>query len=270
MAELKGTTSPITDLPNFLKANADAIRYAKGTTEKINAQDFADEIKKMKKISVEPLSITQNGTYTAPEGSAYSPVEVNVSSGNTLKKLLDTTKSCYYLFRNYDGTSVDDLISYDDTSNVTDMSSMFYKCSNLTTVPEFDTSNVANMYNMFNNCKSLTSVPTFDTSNVTNMRSMFQSCSNLTTVPEFDTSNVDNMSGMFSTCTSLKSILMYGMKVSFDISASTKFERSDLVTILNNLATVTTTQTLTMRSANLAKLTNEDKEIAIANGWTLA
>lgn len=164
-----------------------------------------------------------------------------------LKKLLDTTKSCYYLFRNYDGTSVDDLISYDDTSNVTDMSGMFYKCSNLT------------------------SVPTFDTSNVTNMRSMFQSCSNLTTVPKFDTSNVNNMSGMFSTtCTSLKSILMYGMKVSFDISVSTKFERSDLVTILNNLATVTTTQTLTMRIANLAKLTNEDKEIAIAKGWTLA
>lgn len=31
-------------------------------------------------IEVEPLSVTQNGTYTAPDGKAYSPVTVNVSS----------------------------------------------------------------------------------------------------------------------------------------------------------------------------------------------
>lgn len=31
-------------------------------------------------IEVEPLSVTQNGTYTAPDGTAYSPVTVNVSA----------------------------------------------------------------------------------------------------------------------------------------------------------------------------------------------
>lgn len=30
-------------------------------------------------IDVQPLSVTENGTYTAPEGVAYSPVTVNVS-----------------------------------------------------------------------------------------------------------------------------------------------------------------------------------------------
>ena len=60
------------------------------------------------------------------------------------------------------------------------------------------------------------------------------------------------------------------MKVKFDISASTQFEKSDLVTILNNLAAVTTTQTLTMGATNLAKLTDEDKAIATNKGWTLA
>ena len=63
---------------------------------------------------------------------------------------------------------------------------------------------------------------------------------------------------------------MYGMKVDFDISSSTKFTREALVEILNNLATVTSTQTLTMRSTNLAKLTDEDKAIATGKGWTLA
>ena len=32
-------------------------------------------------IEVEPLSVTENGTYTAPRGTAYSPVTVNVPTG---------------------------------------------------------------------------------------------------------------------------------------------------------------------------------------------
>ena len=63
---------------------------------------------------------------------------------------------------------------------------------------------------------------------------------------------------------------MTGMKVSFDISASTKFTEAALVEILNNLATVTTTTTLKMGATNLAKLTDADKKIATDKGWTLA
>lgn len=33
--------------------------------------------------TVEALSVTQNGTYTAPTGKAYSPVTVNVSGGSS-------------------------------------------------------------------------------------------------------------------------------------------------------------------------------------------
>lgn len=33
--------------------------------------------------TVEALSVTQNGTYTAPSGKAYSPVTVNVSGGSS-------------------------------------------------------------------------------------------------------------------------------------------------------------------------------------------
>ena len=32
-------------------------------------------------ITVEPLSVTENNTYTAPTGKAYSPVTVNVPGG---------------------------------------------------------------------------------------------------------------------------------------------------------------------------------------------
>ena len=99
---------------------------------------------------------------------------------------------------------------------------------------------------------------------------MFQYCKKLTTIPQLDMSNVTNANYMFGGCSSLKSILMTGMKISFDISSSTKFEESDLVTILNNLDTLTSTASLKMGATNLAKLTDDEKAIATNKGWTLA
>ena len=147
---------------------------------------------------------------------------------------------------------------------------MFYNCGRLTTIPQFNTSNVTNMESMFYGCKNLTTVPLYNTSKVTNMSQMFWNCHNLQTVPAFDCSNVTNMNNIFASCRSLKSILMTNRGVNLDISASTKFEREDLVLILNNLKTVTTTKTLKMGATNLAKLTDEDKAIATNKGWTLA
>ena len=229
------------NLQDFLTDVANAIRTKTGATQPINAQNFSTEI-------------------------------LNISTGgeNTLKKLLDATQSCYHLFYNYQGTSVDDLITYNDTSNVIDMHYMFDDCSKLETIPLLDTSKVTNMVNMFYQCDKLTNIPLLNTSNATTMSVMFAFCSVLTTIPALDTSKVTNMVNMFYGCTSLKSILMTGMKVSFDISASTQFETADLVTILNNLATVTTSQTLTMGATNLAKLSDEQKKIATDKGWTLA
>ena len=98
------------------------------------------------------------------------------------------------------------------------------------------------------------------------MNSMFGCCINLTTVPALDANKVNNTQNMFQHCTNLKSILMTNIGVKLDISASTKFEREDLLVILNNLKTVTSATTLTMGATNLAKLTDEDKAIAINKG----
>lgn len=215
------------------------------------------------------LDITTNGIVDVTN---YEKANVNVPSGggNTLKNLLDATKSTYYLFNAYTGTSVDNLIQPNDTENVTDMRDMFYYCNKLTTIPLLNTSNVTDMRHMFYECKVLTTIPLLDTTNVTQMYNMFYNCQALTTVPELDVSNVTSMSNMFNGCYNLKSILMTNIGTSLNISASTKFERSDLLVILNNLKTVTEATTLTMGSTNLAKLTEEDKAIATNKGWTLA
>ena len=93
-----------------------------------------------------------------------------------------------------------------DTSSVTTMASMFYGCTNLTTIPLLDTSSVTIMTNMFHGCKNLTTIPLLNTINVTNMSYMFNNCTNLTTIPLLDTSNVINMIGMFSACLNLTTI----------------------------------------------------------------
>ena len=200
------------------------------------------------------------------------------SEEDMLQARIDINNSCYALFCYYKGATVD-YIKNLDTSKITDMTNMFQYCSNLTTIPQLNTSNVGNMSSMFINCYNLTSIPLLDTSKVTDMSSMFGNCYTLTTIPQLNTSKVTNMSAMFSSCYNylttipqlntskvtnmnsmfknclqLKSILMYGMKVKFDISASTLFEASDLVTILSNCQVLTSSQTLTMGSTNLAKL----------------
>ena len=66
-----------------------------------------------------------------------------------------------------------------NTTEITNMSEMLYRCESLTTVPLFDTSNVTDMSGMFFRCSSLTTIPLFNTSKVTNMTSMFNSCTNV-------------------------------------------------------------------------------------------
>ena len=93
-----------------------------------------------------------------------------------------------------------------DTSNVTNMGNMFYRCRNLQTIPPIDTSKVTNMNSIFYYCQNLQSIPQIDTSKVTNMDSMFYACYKLQAIPQLDTSNVTDMSNMFESCGSLASL----------------------------------------------------------------
>ena len=153
----------------------------------------------------------KGGTLTTTDTFASYPSAIDSlpsGGGNTLKTLLDATKSCYYLFIGYNGTSVEDLISYNDTENVIDMYGMFWNCSKLTTIPQLNTSSATNMSYMFYQCVYLTTIPQLDTSKCTNMEKMFYYCFELTTIPQLDTSKCTNMVGMFNSCSKLISIPM--------------------------------------------------------------
>ena len=104
---------------------------------------------------------------------------------------------------------------------LTSMSKMFYggymgksyNLSAMTTIEgleNLNTSNVTDMYSMFGACSALTSLnlSTFNTENVTNMSSMFEYCSSLKTldISSFDIGMVTTMTGMFNGCSELTTI----------------------------------------------------------------
>ena len=99
-----------------------------------------------------------------------------------------------------------------NTANVTDMNSMFFGCSALTSLDlkNFNTENVTDMYNMFDGCSDLTSLDltNFNTTKVTNMSNMFSFCSALTSLDltNFNTTNVTYMYNMFDGCSALTSL----------------------------------------------------------------
>lgn len=112
-----------------------------------------------------------------------------------------------------------------DTSNVTNMSKMLYCCSGIETlnVSSFDTSKVTDMETMFcsnGGLKQIIGIEQFNTSNVTNMAYMFAYSHNLTSLnlSNFDTRNVENMSLMFMQCENLKNVNLS----SFDTSKVTQ------------------------------------------------
>lgn len=170
----------------------------------------ADKLNKIleTKEAIRTAINNKGGTLTTTDTFAsYSSAIDSLPSGgdNTLKTLLDATKSTYHLFFSYSGVSIDGLISYDDTENVMNMREMFYRCSNLTTIPLLNTTNVTTMDSMFYQCSNLTTIPQLDTSKCGNMSNMFYKCSSLISV-QLNMGLVTNTYSTFIGCSKLKTI----------------------------------------------------------------
>lgn len=192
-----------------LIAIADAIREKTGSSEQLTLDRMAEEI---------------------------SSISSGDGSGETLKTLLDATKSCHSLFYTYTGTTVEGLIKYPDTSSVTDMS------------------------NMFQRCPKLTSVPLLDTSSVTDMDSMFYVCSKLTSIPLLDLRKVTGTTYMFYGCSSLTDCVLKNIKTSLQVGSGSKYGHlltvDSLIGLIRELRDTGSTKTLTIGTTNLSKISS--------------
>ena len=103
-------------------------------------------------------------------------------------------------------------LSYLNTSEVTNMTSMFNNCSGLTSLDlsSFNTANVAYMESMFLRCSGLTSLDlsSFNTANVGDMSDMFEDCTALTSLDlsSFNTARASFIPYMFYRCSNLTTI----------------------------------------------------------------
>ena len=161
-----------------------------------------------------------------------------------------------------------------NTSKATDFGYMFGGCSTLTTIPQLDTSSGINFSNMFSVCEKLTTIPQLDTSRGNSFSSMFYRCSKLTTI---NLSSFYSSNYMFESCIALENLNVTGtitVKNNYlNLSYSKNLTVESLLNVLNALSdntSVSTTYKITLGSTNLAKLTDEQKQIAINKNYTLA
>ena len=246
-------------LGNFLTDVATAIREKKGTTDTILASNFDTEIASI-----------QGGS------SKYAPRFIR--------------------FYNYKGTELNEEIANLDTSNITDMSYMFYTNNMLQSLDlsNFDVSNVTNMGGMFQNCYKLSNLylGTFDTSKVTSMNRMFEGCKLLVTIKKLDAIKSIGVNGIFDDCLSLKDFgglenLGKAYETSkpannnnykLDLSTCTSLTEQSLINVLTNLYDIAAkgcnTQQVVLGATNLAKLTSEEGQSALASatekGWSIS
>jgi len=154
---------------------------------------------------------TQPGTYEVRISGTITGFRFN-NSGDRQKLLeikqwgplrLGNNGSYFYGCNNLTITATDNL----DTTGTTDMYFAFSGCSSLTTVPsmnDWDTSNVTNMSSMFSSASSFNQpIGSWDTSKVTSMAYMFISASAFNQpIGSWNTSNVTNMTNMFDSASS--------------------------------------------------------------------
>lgn len=142
---------------------------------------------------IEPLTVTENGTYTAPDGvDGYSPVTVNVGSNGNAEH---TAALVGFLKR--------DLTEYIDTTGVTKLGQYaFYYWRGLTSVSFPELTNIAAY--AFRTCVNLVNV---DIPRVTTLGSAcFYGCSSIVTIdlPSV-TSIADNV---FATASKLATLIL--------------------------------------------------------------
>ena len=167
-----------------------------------------------------------------------------------------------------------------DSSEINNMSGLFYKCINLKLINwgnNFSTSKVTDMSYLFSDCAFLkfVNLSNFDTSKVSNFNYMFANCKSIKeiNINNFDTSKAIDFSAMFYGCESLTSIdlsnfnsnkvkLMYYMFYNcYDLKDINfgNFDTSNVISMQEMFVNCGSLEKLNLSSFNTSKLINADK-----------
>ena len=198
------------NLTDFLTDVADAIREKKGTTDKINPQNFSEEIKSIKTsiwtghADVEGLKAIG---WDDEDIAYYQKYGVNWDEeDDEYHKVSDDNKALYGIINRDNISDYKDSLEYipkfDGTIKTYSGLSGFKK---LIGIPLKMFDSPTTLYYTFNGCERLYYVPPIDTSKCTRFNSTFRDCSLLTNIP-FDiyTDKAGELIACFYRCYSLQ------------------------------------------------------------------
>ena len=184
------------NIQDFLTDVADAIREKKGTTDKINPQDFSSEIASIQSGGRDWSEIGYNAEPSfIEEGFAYAKeIKDNWNSNIVTISRKWHSDNRLFIFPNV------------DLSNVVNATLAFYNCCFLKYVPPISMPKCTNISSMFRTCTALLEIKfVSDTSSITSASDAFSGCKVLTKVDGLDTQNVTNMTNIF-TSTALQEV----------------------------------------------------------------
>lgn len=270
---------------------------------------YCKSLREIPKITFEDGSILEKMTYTFNGCESLRHAKISWDTSNVTDisgffyncKLLDQvdlfdTSSVTTMEYTFNGCSKLKTVPQFDYSNVQKTCSMFFQCSDLESVPELSMPELIDASRMFQQCSSLTHISLINlnkldtiyygcyycssleyanitgTSNCTNFGYLFYQDKSLKTVEVIDMSSASSTSTMFGSCSSLENLGGFiGLKVNLTLSASNNITVQSMLNVFNTIADVNGlgTRTLTLGTTNLNKLTDDQKAIATAKGWTL-
>lgn len=228
------------------------------TSEGIN---FSQMFYQRADLTTAPKLDTSNGTTFAHMFyecvNLTGEIELDTSNGTVFDNMF---RACYKLEK----------IKHLNTEKATSLQYLFCFCQSLESVPHLETSKTTNMNQVYNGCKKITEVSFTNTNNATWFHEMFKDCILLVTVNgDLNLSKATNVNNAFYKCYNLENISFSEIRVfndALNFADCSKLTVESLLSILNALSDNTglaTTYTVTLGSANLAKLTPDQKMIAL-------
>ncbi len=192
------------NLTDFLTDVADAIRDKKGTTEKINPQDFSDEIRGIKTstsmwtghVDVEGLKAIG---WDDDDIAYFQEHGVNwMAEDDEYYKVSDDNKALYGVLTASNIQQYKDRIVWlpkIDGEFTGYIEARFMDSVNLKGIPKLNIHDVTNGRRLFSGCRELTCLPPLDLSGATSANEFARYCHNLQYVSNI---NLNNTGGAFS------------------------------------------------------------------------